>query len=329
MQFIDEAEIEVKAGDGGDGCSSFRREKFVPRGGPDGGDGGDGGSVFLQVDRNLTTLLDYRYKRLYSAKNGAHGKGKKMRGHNGDDIVLKVPAGTIVCDRTGNLIRDLVDEGEKCLVARGGRGGRGNARFATPTERAPTRSESGQEGEKRSIRLELRLIADVGLVGYPNSGKSTLLTALTSATPKIADYPFTTLSPNLGVVRLAGHKRLIMADVPGIVEGAHMGRGMGLTFLRHIERTRLLLFLVDASTEDPVADYHRLKTELENYSPDLLTRPRLLVFNKIDLLDSPPEFSIDDTTPTLPISALRGTGIEALTAWIANQLDTCKEDGTA
>ncbi len=328
MQFIDEAQIEVKAGDGGNGCTSFRREKYVPRGGPDGGDGGDGGNVFLQVDRNLSTLLDYRYKRLYSAKNGAHGKGKKMRGQNGDDVVLKVPAGTIVYDGAGNLLRDLVAQGERCLVARGGRGGKGNARFATPTERAPTRSESGQEGEKRAIRLELRLIADVGLVGYPNSGKSTLLMALTSATPKIADYPFTTLSPNLGVVRLAGHRRLIMADVPGIVEGAHMGKGMGLTFLRHVERTRLLVFLVDASTEDPVADYHRLKRELESYNPDLLTRPRVLVFNKIDLLNSPPLFSVDDGTPILSISALRGTGIEALTAWITNRLEVCEADGT-
>lgn len=321
MEFIDEAKIEVKAGRGGNGCVSFRREKYVPRGGPDGGDGGNGGSVILEVDQNLNTLLDYRYRRQYVAGNGGHGKGKKMHGRKGKDVVLRVPPGTTVYDDKGNLLCDLVHPGENFVVAKGGKGGRGNAHFATPTERTPTKFELGEEGERKVIRLELKMIADVGIVGYPNSGKSTLLKSISSATPKIADYPFTTLTPNLGVVNLGEIRRFVVADIPGIVEGAHLGRGMGLEFLRHIERTKLLIFLVDITKRDSVLNYHQLKTELSAYDPKLLDKPRILVFNKIDLLNKIPKLRTDDTLPVFYISALKGEGLEPLLKQIEIMLE--------
>jgi len=312
MEFVDQARIQVGAGKGGNGCISFRREKYVPRGGPDGGDGGEGGSVILVVNRNLNTLLDYRYKHEYVAENGRHGKGKKMHGSKGADVELEVPPGTTVYDDQGGLLRDLQYPEDRFVVARGGRGGRGNARFATATNRAPTRWEPGQEGQRRIIRLELRLIADVGIVGYPNSGKSTLLKSISSATPKIADYPFTTLSPNLGVVDLVDFKRFVVADIPGIVEGAHLGKGMGLEFLRHIERTRLLLFLVDLSKKDAGLDYRRLKAELNSYDHGLMEKPRILVWNKIDLVTETHKLKVDEDLPVFCISALKKRGLEPL-----------------
>lgn len=312
MEFIDEAKIEVRAGRGGNGCLSFRREKYVPRGGPDGGDGGDGGSVILVVNQNLNTLLDYRYRHHYVAKNGKHGRGKKMHGRTGENVELKVPPGTTVYDDKGALLCDLLHPGERFVIAKGGRGGRGNAHFATPTNRTPTKFEPGEEGEKRIVKLELRLIADVGIVGYPNSGKSTLLKSISAASPKVADYPFTTLSPNLGVVDLVDFERFVVADIPGIIEGAHLGKGMGLEFLRHIERTRLLVFLIDVSKKDSVLDYQRLKAELNTYDPELMEKPKILVFNKVDLLDEVHRSKIDDSLPVFYISALLKKGLEPL-----------------
>jgi GTP-binding protein len=321
MEFVDEAKIQVTAGKGGNGCLSFRREKYVPRGGPDGGDGGEGGSVILVVNRNLNTLLDYRYGHYYVAENGRHGKGKKMHGSKGADVELEVPPGTAVYDDKGSLLCDLLHTGERFVVARGGRGGRGNARFATATNRAPSRYEPGQEGEKRTIRLELRLIADAGIIGYPNSGKSTLLRSISSATPKIADYPFTTLSPNLGVVDLTAFQRFVVADIPGIVEGAHLGKGMGLRFLRHIERTKLLIFLVDVSKKDSTLDYCRLKAELISYDPKLMEKPRILVWNKIDLVAEMPRLKVDEDLPVFHISALEKRGLEPLLEQIQTMLE--------
>ncbi len=321
MEFIDEAKIQIEAGKGGNGCVSFRREKYVPRGGPDGGDGGDGGSVVLEVDRNLNTLLDYRYMRRYVARNGGHGKGKKMHGRKGEDVVLRVPPGTTVCDDNGNLLCDLLRPEDRFVVARGGKGGRGNAHFATPTEKSPTKHEPGGEGENKVIRLELRLIADVGIVGYPNSGKSTLLKSISSATPKVADYPFTTLSPNLGVVSLTNFNRFVVADIPGIIEDAHLGKGMGLKFLRHIERTKLIIFLIDISKKKSVLDYERLKTELNTYDPKLLEKPKILVFNKIDLLDQIPKVKTTDPLPVFYISALHKRGLDPLLGQIQMMLE--------
>ena len=312
MEFIDEAKIEVRGGKGGNGCVSFRREKYVPRGGPDGGDGGDGGNVILEVDAHLDTLLDYTYRHEYMAGNGGHGKGKKMHGARGRDVLLRVPPGTVVYDSKGTSLSDLVRQGQRLVVAKGGKGGRGNARFATSTERAPQRFEAGQEGERRVITLELKLIADVGIVGYPNSGKSTLLRSISSATPKVSDYPFTTLSPNLGVVDIANSQRFVVADIPGIIEGAHLGKGMGVEFLRHIERTRLLIFLVDVAKGDVQSDYRSLKHELGAYNQKLLEKPRILVLNKIDLLGEIPHVEVEDNVPIFHISALRRTGLDSL-----------------
>jgi GTP-binding protein len=314
--FIDRAKIEVSAGRGGDGCVSFRREKYVPRGGPDGGDGGDGGSVILEADAHMRTLLDFRYKSAFRAEKGGHGKGNNMAGRSGADEVIRVPAGTVVRDEaTQAVLADLVSSGEKVLVARGGRGGRGNARFATPTNRAPRRREAGCEGESRTVELELKLIADVGIVGVPNVGKSTLLSEISRARPKIDSYPFTTLSPNLGLVSAGEGSDFVAADIPGLIEGSHEGRGLGLEFLRHVERTRILLFLLDASEEHPGSDYRLLETEIEAYGKGLVAKPRVLCFNKVDLLDTEslgrlPRVLGD--TEVLRISALSGEGVKDL-----------------
>jgi GTPase len=283
--FLDHAVIHVAAGKGGDGCMAFRRETGVPHGGPSGGDGGNGGDVILRADDQLSTLLDFRYQQHYRAERGQHGEGSNRTGRSGADLVLRVPPGTVVRDAdTGELLGELLDDGETLVVARGGRGGRGNARFATATNQAPRRCDPGTEGEARRIEFELKLIADVGLVGEPNAGKSTLLATISRAAPKIADYPFTTLTPNLGVVRLSDSRSFVVADIPGIIEGAHEGKGLGFQFLRHIERTRTLALLIPADTVDPQAEYERLRNELASYSEELRARPHCIVFTKADLL---------------------------------------------
>ena len=283
---IDRVEIYVKAGDGGNGVVSFRREKFVPLGGPDGGDGGNGGSVYLVGDEGVSTLLAFRYKKQFRAERGDHGKGKNMHGKRGEDLFIKVPLGTQVRLKTeagsGTLVADVVEHEQQILVAKGGKGGRGNTHFATATNQAPRTAEKGKPGEEKRLVLDLKLIADVGIIGYPNAGKSTLLSAVSQARPKIADYPFTTIEPVLGVVAM-GYQSFVAADIPGIIEGAHEGRGLGLDFLRHIERTKALIHLVDGSSEDPVADFKKVEAELVSYEPSLKERPRIIAVNKIDL----------------------------------------------
>lgn len=286
--FVDLARIYAQSGDGGNGCKSFRREKYVPRGGPDGGDGGDGGDVVFIVDPRLNTLLDCRYRQHVRADRGAHGMGKKRTGKRGRDAELRVPSGTVVRDaQTGDLLADLTADGQRAVLLKGGRGGRGNARFATPTNRAPERADPGGKGQERTLELELKLIADVGLVGHPNAGKSTLLSRISAANPKVADYPFTTRHPNLGIVRLEDFDSFVVADIPGLIDGAHRGKGLGFQFLRHIERTRVLLFLIDVSSPSPECDLQALQKELACFNPDLLKKPTLIAASKIDLL--PPQ----------------------------------------
>jgi GTP-binding protein len=287
MKFVDEARIHVKAGDGGNGCISFRRERFIPRGGPDGGDGGKGGDVIFQADAQLSTLLDFTYPKQFRAQRGSHGKGKNQTGRNGKDLILRIPVGTLVReDQTGEVLQDLLFDGQSFVAARGGRGGRGNARFATPTHRAPRRAEKGEPGEERWLRLELKLLADVGLIGFPNVGKSTLLSKISSARPKIGDYPFTTLVPNLGVVSREGERPFVVADIPGLIEGAAQGAGLGLAFLRHVERTRLFIHLLELCgdpSREPIRDFHALNQELKSYDPVLLEKMQIVALNKIDL----------------------------------------------
>jgi GTP-binding protein len=290
--FVDEIDIFVKGGDGGAGCISFRREKFVPRGGPDGGDGGDGGSVYLEADPALTTLLDFRYQRHYHAERGQHGEGSNRHGAGGDDLVVRVPLGTVVTDRDGGeKIGDLTVPGERVLVAAGARGGRGNARFSSSTNRAPRRADQGRFGPERWLHLELKLLADVGVIGFPNAGKSTLVSRVSAAKPKIGDYPFTTLQPTLGIARVDGERTFVIADLPGLIPGASEGRGLGHQFLRHTERTRLLLHVLDldpASGREPLEDLAVIDAELAAYSPELAARPQLVVANKIDVADGDP-----------------------------------------
>ena len=285
--FIDQARISVFGGDGGDGAVAWRREKFVPKGGPAGGDGGDGGSVILEVDEGLSTLLDFRYRHEHHAPAGERGGNKDMYGKRGLDVVLRVPAGTMVYDdETSGLLADLRTHGERFIAARGGLGGRGNIHFATPTDRAPRHFERGRPGQQRVIRLELKLLADVGLVGFPNVGKSSFIARVSAARPKIADYPFTTLIPNLGVVQLSGERSMVLADVPGLIEGAHAGAGLGHQFLRHLERTRVLVHIVEVSQtpgRTPLRDYLTLRRELELYDPQMAQRTEIVVLNKIDL----------------------------------------------
>ncbi len=319
--FLDEVTIFVKAGSGGDGAATFRREAFVPRGGPDGGDGGRGGSVYLEVDPGLTTLRDFQYRHHFRAESGGRGERQRRHGKAGQDLVLRVPPGTAVFDaETGALLADLVAAGQRVMVARGGRGGLGNVHFATATHQAPRHAQKGEPGEERTLRLELRLIADVGLVGLPNAGKSTLLAALTAARPKIAPYPFTTLEPNLGVLELGEDdpRRPTIADVPGLIEGASSGAGLGHAFLRHVERTRLLVHVVDGAGRDPEWDYGVIRSELEAYDPALLRRPIIVAFNKIDLPEAVrawPAFEAArkrDGVSVVAISAAVGTGLEEL-----------------
>jgi GTP-binding protein len=312
--FLDRAIIDVTGGHGGNGCVSFRRERFVPRGGPDGGDGGRGGAVFLVVDERYATLQDFRYRRSFAGPRGAHGQGSDKTGRSGEDLLVPVPPGTVVHDEaTGEVLVDLAAPGQRFRVARGGRGGRGNARFATSTNRAPRRCEEGAPGETRRLRLELKLIADVGLVGFPNAGKSTFLSRISHARPKIADYPFTTLAPNLGVVSLSGYRQFVVADIPGIVEGAHAGKGLGLEFLRHIERTRVLLFLIELTSPDPAADLESLRRELDLYGQGLAARPYRVVLTKADLVPEPavPD-GLRERADVRVISSVRGDGVTEL-----------------
>jgi len=291
MRFVDEVTIHVQAGEGGRGCVSFRREKYVPRGGPDGGDGGRGGDVLLEATDRKQTLLDFRYRHLFKAPNGAHGRGKNQHGRGGEDLVLEVPVGTLVKDpETGEVLADLTRPGDRWQAAHGGRGGQGNARFATATRQVPRFAQEGQPGESRELRLELKLLADVGLVGLPNAGKSTLISAVSAARPKIADYPFTTLIPNLGVVAYKDAPPFVMADIPGLITGAHTGAGLGTRFLKHIERTRVLVHVVDLGSVNPGAPlepYHQIEHELRQHNPELAFKARIIALNKIDLVVSP------------------------------------------
>ncbi len=319
--FIDRAVVHVVGGAGGAGASSFRREKFVPKGGPDGGDGGAGGSVFVRADANLATLLDYRYRTEWKAERGQHGKGKNMTGKSGADLYLPVPPGTEVRDAvTGERVGEVLTSGDTLLVAKSGRGGRGNARFATPTHRSPREWEPGEYGEERRLELVLKLIADVGLLGEPNAGKSTLLSVISAARPKIADYPFTTLEPHLGVVALSGDRTFVAADIPGIIEGAHLGKGLGLKFLQHVERTRLVAVLVPVDSPDPQATYELLLREAASYSPELAAKPLVVVLTKVDLLPPAsrlPTIHTQAGAPVVAISAVTGAGVPELleTLW--------------
>jgi GTP-binding protein len=339
--FVDYAEIGVKAGDGGKGSVSFRREKYVPKGGPDGGDGGDGGDVIIEVDSNLATLLDFKYKRFYKAENGEAGKGKDQHGKNGKVVVIEVPPGTIIGDlKTGKIITDLVSEDQSVVVAKGGRGGRGNTHFKTSTDQSPRKFEPGQKGEEKRLSLELRILADIGIVGFPNVGKSTLLSKLTKAQPKISDYPFTTLSPNLGVVKMsektfppAGQKEyldFVIADIPGLVEGAHKGKGLGLEFLRHIKRTKILLYLLDVTSEDLTLDFKTLQKEMKLYDPTLLKQPAIVVLNKIDLLSTDKKKIVGFSTNVkiCKISALTGEGIPKLLKILGSYFENGKKIGS-
>src|SRR5256714_5373529 len=292
--FVDEVDVHVEAGHGGAGCLAFRREKFVPRGGPSGGDGGLGGSVYVVASPHTNTLITFRFHPEFSAERGEHGMGSNRTGANGEDLELAVPIGTLVYEKTGNpdhplnLIADLATEGQRVLVAKGGRGGMGNARFASSTNRAPRKTQPGEDGEIKDLRFELKLLADVGLVGFPNAGKSTLIARVSAARPKIADYPFTTLTPNLGVVQLKGDRSFVVADVPGLIEGAHRGLGLGHQFLRHLERTKVLVHLVDVSSatgRDPVDDFETVRKELELFDPAFAAKPQLVAASKIDALD--------------------------------------------
>ena len=329
--FVDQAVIEVRGGPGGAGADAFRREKGVPRGGPSGGDGGKGGDVVLLGDSQLSTLLDYSYRTSYHAERGQHGEGSNKTGRSGEDLVLRVPLGTSAYDADSDeLLGELLDDGQRMVVAKGGRGGRGNARFKSSTHQAPREWESGEEGTERRIRLELKLIADAGLVGEPNAGKSTLLASVTAARPKIADYPFTTLEPTLGVVQLSGFRSFVLADLPGIIEGAHEGRGLGHQFLRHIERTRVLLLVIPVDVVDPQGEVDRLRTELAAYSEHLAGLPFLVGLSKTDLLppgEPAPRVSVPAAVDVLAFSSVSGSGIPQLLErlWEASRAATAKE----
>jgi GTPase len=335
MQFLDEARIYLKAGDGGNGCMAFRREKFVPRGGPSGGDGGRGGDVYLTANEHLNTLLHLSYNPEHKAQRGRHGEGSNRTGADGRSVEVAVPVGTVVYDEaTGEKLYDFTQHGERFLAARGGRGGRGNQHFATPTHQAPKEHEPGRPGEERRLRLELKLLADAGLVGFPNAGKSTLISRISAARPKIADYPFTTLTPNLGVVRLDDYRTFVVADIPGLIEGAHQGAGLGIQFLRHIERTRLLVHLVDiseASGRDPIQDFDIVMRELASFSPELAAKPMLLAASKIDAAQDPErvraleELARERGLPFLRVSGVTGEGIQPLIYAMAERLLAARE----
>lgn len=339
MKFVDEASIHVAAGNGGNGSASFRREKYIPFGGPDGGDGGRGGSVFLEGDSGLNTLVDFRHKRQYKAQNGQGGSGRNMTGKSGEDITIRVPLGTIVKDEeTGDLLGEVTEQGQRLQVARGGKGGLGNVHFKSSTNRAPRQTVPGEKGEARELNLELKVLADVGLLGFPNAGKSTLISAVSAARPKVADYPFTTLYPNLGVVRIDVERSFVIADIPGLIEGAAEGTGLGIQFLKHLQRTRLLLHLVDlaplALDVEPVAQVRQLEQEMEKFDPGLMEMPRWLVFTKADLLtpkeaNEKAEAAVAELGwqgPWKLISSATHTGTDALMQDVSNTLQDIVED---
>lgn len=334
MAFVDEAKFFVKAGDGGNGCISFRREKFVPKGGPDGGDGGRGGSVIMEASDRLNSLIDFRYRSHFIAQNGTGGQGKKMHGRKGSDCLVTVPVGSIIKDaETGEVIADFVTNHQRIVVAQGGKGGGGNVHYATATNRAPRKAGKGRPGDERWLLIELKLLADVGLIGLPNAGKSTLLSRLSAANPKVAPYPFTTLEPQLGVLQFEYGLQCIIADIPGLIEGAHHGAGLGHKFLRHIERTRILLHVIDASGQegDPLDQYHTLEQELHLYNEALLGRHRLVLLNKVDLIEE--QSAVDELRDrfgkegidVLPISAVTGHGLGELRDQIAHLLEEMRE----
>jgi len=338
MKFVDEATIRVKAGDGGNGCVSFRREKFIPFGGPNGGDGGDGGSIYLVGDANLNTLIDFRYQRQFAAERGENGSGRDCTGKGGEDLLIAVPTGTLVMDRdTEELIGELMRPGQQLLVARGGFHGLGNTRYKSSTNRSPRQSSNGTPGEERALHLELKLLADVGLLGLPNAGKSTLIRKISSARPKVADYPFTTLYPSLGVVRVGALRSFVVADIPGLIAGAAEGAGLGIRFLKHLARTSLLLHLVDVApcdpNVDPVAAVREIEQELAHYSQTLYEQERWLVLNKIDLLPEEERDAVcnriieelDWTGPCCRISALDGEGTAALCQRVMSDLENRKQ----
>jgi len=330
MQFIDYVKIFVKAGDGGRGCVSFRREKYVPRGGPDGGDGGKGGDVIIRASSELHTLLDHKYKKSYKAKRGEHGKGSNMKGKDGEDLIINVPVGTVIKDSdTDEILADLDNEGKEFRVAKGGKGGLGNAHFVTPTNQAPRYAQPGEAGEERWIILELKLLADIGLIGLPNAGKSTLISVISSARPKIADYPFTTLTPILGVVKYGEYQSFVVADIPGLIEGAHKGVGLGHQFLRHVERTSMLLHLVDVSDfvdSNPIEDFEKIQKELELYNPQLIRKPLAVVGTKIDIaneglrLRKLEEYCLKKGIDFFPVSAVKKEGIDKLLKYLAERV---------
>jgi len=334
--FIDEAQIWVKAGDGGNGCLSFRREKFVPKGGPDGGDGGRGGNVYFEAVEDLDTLMDFSGRHNWEAKNGGDGEGKKRQGADGEDLTIPVPVGTLIYDCDLDLLlKDLDKAGMKVLVCRGGRGGKGNKAFASATNQTPRQTTPGKEGQQRNIRLELKLIADVGLVGMPNAGKSTLISRCSAARPKIADYPFTTLEPVLGIVELSGFRRFVMADIPGLIEGAHNGAGLGFAFLKHIERTRIIVHILDIMPVDgseAAENYHRIRRELEQYSKAMARKEEFVVANKMDL--GPDEKAVRELAGKLnkkihTISAVTGSGMKELTELLWKKVKEVKASGKA
>jgi GTP-binding protein len=333
MQFIDQVTVRVSSGSGGSGNSSFRREAFYPKGGPDGGDGGRGGSVYFRADSNLSTLLDYRYKRHIKAQAGVNGAARDMTGKAGEDIYMPVPPGTEVTDLdTGEVLGELLTSGDEVLLARGGRGGKGNARFATPTHRTPTECEAGGASQDKNLQLTLKLIADVGLLGEPNAGKSTLLSVVSAARPKVADYPFTTLIPQLGVVGSSSGNSFVMADIPGIIEGAHEGKGLGHQFLRHVERTRVLVCMIPITEEDPQAKYDLLRSEVTKYSAVLADRPHIVVFTKRDLLPADqemPTVNAPGAERVLVISSVAQMGLDVLKEAIWDMLRMDDMDGEA
>ncbi|MGE0642237.1 MAG: GTPase ObgE [Nitrospira sp.] len=329
--FVDEAHITVRAGRGGNGICSFRREMFVPRGGPDGGDGGNGGDIVMGASHRLTTLLDLRYQNHYEAQDGRAGGGSNCTGRSGEDVIITVPVGTLIYDeQTNEQLADLTEDGQTAVIAQGGRGGKGNSNFATSVNRVPTKCTPGTQGEERALRLELKLLADVGLVGFPNAGKSTLIAAISAARPKIADYPFTTLIPNLGVVRWGSHRSFVVADIPGLIEGAHEGKGLGVQFLRHIERTAFLLHLIDVSewaTDDSVACFETLRRELIAYDSTLSHRPFAVVATKIDVIGTSTRLADLQAYcrrkgyPCLAISAATNKGLSDLITYVGKQVD--------